>query len=143
MRQFTIINLYSDMACEYDRVAKIRDAVDNKELTVHFIEYDEYLEDKKITPKRKQGDLITGNVNIDLISYSRKEEKELIHNQSIPFSPHIEAIIEVSQIIDKFTLIANTSIISEHITINFEDEVDYRVGDKVLVNGSLELCDIV
>ena len=69
--------------------------------------------------------------------------KELMHNQNIPCSSHIEAVIEVSKIIDKYTLLANSSVFSELITLKFEDDVNYRVGDKVLVSGSLELCDIV
>lgn len=143
MRQFTIIDLYPNMACEYDRFAKIVDTNDGNIITVHFIEYDEYLKNTQVTQKRKNGDFITGNVCIDLISHSQIVNKELMHNQNIPCSSHIEAVIEVSKIIDKYTLLANSSVFSELIMLKFEDDVNYKVGDKVLVSGSLELCDIV
>jgi len=143
MRRYTIIDLYPNMACEYDRIAKIMDTMGGITITVHFIEYDEYLKNNQVTRKRKNGDYITGNVCIDLISYSQIANKELIHMQNIPCSSHIEAIIEVSNIIDKYTLLAYSSVFSELIMLKFEDAVNYKVGDKVLVSGSLELFDIV
>jgi hypothetical protein len=143
MRQFTIIDLFPNMACEYDRIATIVDTNGGIIITVHFIEYDEYLNNTQVIQKRKNGDSITGNVCIDLISHSQIVNKELMHNQNIPCSSHIEAVIEVSKIIDKYTLLANSSVFSELIMLKFEDDVNYKVGDKVLVSGSLELCDIV
>lgn len=53
MRRYTIIDLYPKMACEYDRIAKIMDTMGGITITVHFIEYDEYLKTTKLLEKGK------------------------------------------------------------------------------------------
>ncbi len=67
--------------------------------------------------------------------------KELFHCQEILNSPHIEAIVEVSKIVDEYAVYAVSSISETEILIEFESVVDYQVGDKIFVIGSLEIVD--
>lgn len=45
----------------------------------------------------------------------------------------------MAQIIDEYSLYAITSIINDNVLIEFESVVDYKVGDRVFVIGSLKL----
>ena len=78
-------------------------------------------------------------MSIDLVTISQKVNKELFHRQEIKSSPHIEAIVEVTQIIDEYSLYAISSIINDNVLIEFESVVDYKVGDRIFVIGSLML----
>lgn len=55
---------------------------------------------------------------------------------------YVEAVIEVTQIIDKYSVYALSSVLDGNILIEFENEVNYKVGERVLIVGSLELSEI-
>lgn len=136
MGSYVISEIYSD---GYERFAMIEDVEKNIKVNVHFLEYDEYLESGEKSQKKKKGDTLDGDISIQLVTFSRKADKALIHRQKIQKSPHIEAIIEVEQIIDEYSIYALSTISDRDILIEFENAVSYKVGERVLVIGSLEL----
>ena len=138
MGSYVISEIYSD---GYERFAMIEDVEKNIKVNVHFLEYDEYLESGEKSQKKKKGDTLDGDISIQLVTFSRKADEALIHRQKIQKSPHIEAIIEVDQIIDEYSIYALSTISDRDILIEFENAVSYKVGDRVLVIGSLELSE--
>lgn len=138
MGSYVISEIYSD---GYERFAMIEDVEKNIKVNVHFLEYDEYLESGEKSQKKKKGDTLDGDISIQLVTFSRKADEALIHRQKIQKSPHIEAIIEVDQIIDEYSIYALSTISDRDILIEFENAVSYKVGERVLVIGSLELSE--
>ena len=138
MGNYVINEVYLD---GYERFAMIEDVRTNIKVNVHFFEYDEYLESGEKSQKKKKGDTLDGDISIQLVTFSRKADKALIHRQKIQKSPHIEAIIEVEQIIDEYSIYALSTISDRDILIEFENAVSYKVGERVLVIGSLELSE--
>lgn len=136
--KYIIKKIYSD---GYERIALVKGNVGDINLSVHFFEYDEYLEPDEESKKKKIGDLLEGDLFIGLVTYTQKVDKELFHCQEILNSPHIEAIVEVSKIVDEYAVYAVSSILETEILIEFESVVDYKVGDKISVIGSLEIVD--
>ncbi len=136
MGNYVINEIYSD---GYERFAIIEDI--GKQINVHFLEYDEYLESSENSQKRTNGDILDGDLSIQLITFSRKVDvkETLIHFQKIQNSPHIEAVIEATQIIDEYSMYALSTVSDSNILVEFENTVSYKVGDRVLVIGSLEL----
>ena len=130
MGNYVINEIYSD---GYERFAIIEDIGKHIKINVHFLEYDEYLE--------SSGDILDGDLSIQLITFSRKVDvkETLIHFQKIQNSPHIEAVIEATQIIDEYSMYALSTVSDSNILVEFENTVSYKVGDRVLVIGSLEL----
>lgn len=139
MKRYIINEIYSD---GYERIAIIKEIGKDVKINVHFLEYDEYLENNEESQKKKKGDILEGNISIELVTFSKKVDKELIYYQEIQKSPHIEAVIEVTQIIDKYSVYALSSVLDGNVLIEFENEVDYKVGERVLIVGSLELSEI-
>ena len=138
MKKYVINEIYSD---GYERFVMVEDLEKNVKLNVHFLEYDEYLENGEESRKKKKGDILEGNISIELVTFSQKVDEDLTHRQEIYKSSHIEAIIEVAQIIDEYSIYAFSSILDDNILIEFEKAVSYIVGERVLVSGSLELSE--
>lgn len=136
MKSYVINKIYSD---GYERFAVIREIGKDRKINVHFLQYDEYLESCEKSEKKKIGDTLKGNISIQLVNINYKTDEILSHNQEIAGSPHIKAVIEVSKIIDEYSIYAHSSISDEDILIEFEKTIDHKVGDKVLVIGSLEI----
>ena len=42
-------------------------------------------------------------------------------------------------VVDDYSLKVRSSILPENIMIEFETSVDYKIGDRIWVSGSLEL----
>ena len=99
------------------------------------------MESSENSQKRTNGDILDGDLSIQLITFSRKVDvkETLIHFQKIQNSPHIEAVIEATQIIDEYSMYALSTVSDSNILVEFENTVSYKVGDRVLVIGSLEL----
>ena len=138
MKKYRIKEIYSD---GYERFATMEEVGKDVTIHVHFLEYDEYLQNDEKSLKKKIGDTLEGNVSIGLVTFSQKVTKDLIHDQKIQKSPHIQAIIEVVQIIDAYSIYARSSISEDKILVEFETAVSYKVGERVLVVGSLELIE--
>ena len=138
MGNYVINEIYSD---GYERFAIIEDIGKHIKINVHFLEYDKYLESSENSQKRTNGDILDGDLSIQLITFSRKVDvkETLIHFQKIQNSPHIEAVIEATQIIDEYSMYALSTVSDSNILVEFENTVSYKVGDRVLVIGSLEL----
>lgn len=136
MQKYVIKEIYSD---GYERFALIEGIEQDVKLNVHFLEYDEYLEHGEESRKKKKGDMLEGDISIELVTVNYKVEKDLFHHQEIQKSSHIEAIVEVTQIIDEYSLYAMSSIINDNVLIEYESVVDYKVGDRVFIIGSLKL----
>ena len=139
MKRYIINEIQSD---GYERFAIIEEIGQSIKINVHFFEYDEYLENGEQSRKKKKGDVLEGNLSIELVTFSQRVEEELYYNQNIQSSPHINAIIEVTEIIDEYSLYAFSSILNDNIVIEFESAIDYKVGEHVFVTGSLELGEI-
>lgn len=54
-------------------------------------------------------------------------------------SSHIKAVVQVSEVLDGYSLYANMSISKTPILIEFEHDIDYKAGDRNSIKGSLEL----
>ena len=141
MGNYIIISICSD---GYERFATIKDVREDITINVHFLEYDEYLESNEKSQKRRTGDTLDGDISIQLVTFSQKVDVDtaLIHHQKIPNFPHVEAIIEVAQIIDKYSMYAHSSITDKNILSEFESVASYKVGDRILGTGSLELSEV-
>ena len=50
----------------------------------------------------------------------------------------MNAIVKVTRMVDCYSLYAISSIIDEEILVEFETIVNYQIGDKILIKGSLE-----
>lgn len=135
MTKYEIKELHAD---GYERFAFVREMGKDIQMCVHFIEYDEYIENGEASRKRKKGDLLEGNISIELVTHSRKVDAELSYHQNIQGSSHIEAIVEVTQVKDSDSFYARSSLSEDDILIEFENAVNYRAGEKVFVIGSLE-----
>lgn len=121
----------------YERFATIRELEQGVKLNVNFLEYEEYLENGEESGIKKRGDILEGNISIELVTFSTKADEKLSHHQKIQESPHIEAVVEVAQMTDEYSIYALSSILDDTILIEFESAVEYRVGERILVIGSL------
>lgn len=139
MKRYIINEIQSD---GYERFAIIEEIGQNIKINVHFFEYDEYLENDEQSRKKKKGDVLEGSLSIELVTFSQRVEEELYYNQNIQSSSHIDAIIEVIEMIDEYSLYAFSSISNDNIVIEFESAVDYKAGERVFVTGSLELREL-
>lgn len=136
MKKYVINALYAD---GYERIAVIKGTDYEVEFTVHFLECDEYLENGSPSQKRKAGDVLEGKIAVNLVTVSHKTDEEVMHRQTIEKSPHVEAVVYVYQVVDAYSLYAISSIANDRILIEFEDKVNYREGDRIYVEGSMEM----
>lgn len=136
MNKYKIKEIYAD---GYERIAKLNKMDSGENSIVHFLEYDEYLENGKKSGKKKIGDIIEGDISIDLVTVNRKIDMGVMHKQVIDNSSHIEAVVEVSRIIDNYSVYVFSSISTDEVLVEFESEVDYKEGDRVFIEGSLEI----
>lgn len=80
-----------------------------------------------------------GKLLIDLVTGERKTEGELMHRQPIQRSSHIEAVVQVCQVVDNYSVLAMSTVAEDQILVEFEQAVDYKSGDRIYLEGSLEL----
>ena len=137
MRSYVIEEIYGD---GYERWAKIK--MDNSlgGVYVHFIEYDEYLENTNIPIKRKKGDIINGILKIDLVTeFKIVDEDRKGYNQSINKSSNITAIATVKKVDDSDIIVCRIEELGDDFIVKFEEDVEIEVNNTIEVNGSLEL----
>lgn len=137
MRSYVIEEIYGD---GYERWAKIK--MDNSlgGVYVHFIEYDEYLENTNIPIERKKGDIINGILKIDLVTeFKIVDEDRKGYNQSINKSSNITAIATVKKVDDSDIIVCRIEELGDDIIVKFEEDVEIEVNSTIEVNGSLEL----
>lgn len=111
----------------------------SKKLKVYIAFPKETLEnnDKRIEDF-SEGDILEGNIVIEWVIKPQKTNKSLRHKQPKK-SSHTEAVVEVVEIVDEYSLYALTSIIEEKILIEFEHKVNFNVGDRIYVEGNLAI----
>lgn len=135
---FSILNIWAD---GYERIAHIRTVNSTKEFFVSFIEHDEYIEMGKST-KRMIGDKIAGSLKIELVMDFRDSNKELSYYQNISNSPHIEAVVDVANVLDDFSINAYLKDYDTPIIIEFERQIPKQLNGKIELSGELKI-DIV
>ncbi len=135
--EMVIQNIITD---GYERFVVVN-TINNKNLIVHYIEYSEFLEDNEKTALKNIGDIIVSDIKIDLVSNSYITNKKLGFIQEFENSPNIKAIIEVKEVVDEYTIYAQSSLCDESILIEFENKMMYKKYDRVYIEGFLELVD--
>ena len=135
--EMVIQNIITD---GYERFVVVN-IINNKNLIVHYIEYSEFLEDNEKTALKNIGDIIVSDIKIDLVSNSYITNKKLGFIQEFENSPNIKAIIEVKEVVDEYTIYAQSSLCDESILIEFENKMMYKKYDRVYIEGSLELVE--
>lgn len=136
MMKYVISDINAD---GYERFVTIKNKDNNLSFVVHFLEYDEYLEDNEKSKKRDVGDIMEGEMAIGLVAVDKEVNATLMHKQLIPGSSHIEAIVRICKIVDDYSVFASSSLVNGLILIEFEHRVNYRKGDVIYLEGSLEM----
>ena len=135
---FSILNIWAD---GYERIAHIRIVNSTKEFFVSFVEHDEYIETGKST-KRMIGDIIRGNLKIEFVMDFGESNEELSYCQSISSSPHIEAVVDLMNVIDSFSIKAHLSDYDTPVIVEFEKQIPTELPTKIALCGELRI-DIV
>lgn len=135
---FKVKEIYSE---GYERWIK---AWSNRYKTIywlHFIEFDEYIQNPEVTNLLSIGDTVTGALKIGLVTEYKvlKGIPKVGFIQSIEKSSSIKAFGMVKQIEDDATVICSIDKLGEYIMIEFEKNINLRIGELIEVNGSLEL----
>ena len=122
----------------YERTAAIREVETGNKRTVCFLQYDEYLEDNEESKKKKAGDSLRGDVFIEYVISGKKVDGQLMHRQGRDKSPSIEAIVDVAEVKDRYSVYAFSTIIRDNILIEFETPMNYKKGDRIYIEGELK-----
>ena len=122
----------------YERIAEI-ETPNGTKLTGRFLEHIEYLNKAEKSKIRQQGDVLKCSLLIGLVTKSSKCDADITYRQNIPNSPHIEAIVQVTEVKDEYTVYAKSNIDDMILPIEFESRQEYKVNDILLVEGELEL----
>lgn len=137
MEAYEIKEIYGD---GYERWAEIKLEGAKESLYVHFIEYDEYLENTDIPIKKKKGDILKCTIKIGLVTeYKVLSSGASGFIQSIDKSSNVTAIGIVTEVEDTDSLLCSIKGLGENIAIEFEDDIVINVGATIEMNGSLEL----
>lgn len=137
MKSYEIEEIYGD---GYERWAKIKMNRSLEGVYVHFIEYDEYLENTNVPIKRKKGDTVNGILKIGLVTeFKVIDENRKGYNQCINNSSNITAIATVKERDDSDIIVCRIEDLGDDIVVEFEDDVEIEVDTTIEVNGSLEL----
>ena len=137
--KFEIVNINTD---GYERFVDVKSS-EGKCFTVHFLEFREYLDDNGNSKVKSIGDIIEGNLWIDLVENAYICDKDLMHEQPITHSSDISAVVKVEEVLDDYSIYAITSLCEERIQIEFESKIDFQKGDVIHIEGSLELVEPV
>lgn len=125
----------------YDRIAYLEEQNSTVKLWVHFIQFNEYVEASKDIIQNTIGSIIEGELKIDLVmKYELNNiQIECGFNQPIIESSHIIACGIVTHIEDECTIRCNIKGLSTDIVVEFENDIEIHVGDRIQLKGSLEL----
>ena len=91
-----------------------------------------------ISMKRKVGDIIEGNLFISWITEFERTDKELMYVQKNEYSG-IDAVVEITEVINEFTYYAKNSIVARDIILDMEKDMDLKKGDRIYIEGSLQI----
>ena len=91
-----------------------------------------------ISMKRKVGDIIEGNLFIAWITEFERTNEELMYVQKNEYS-RIDAVVEITEVINEFTYYAKNSIVDRDIILYMEKDMDLKKGDRIYIEGSLQI----
>ena len=129
MYSFEIEEIYGD---GYERWAKVKNYVSEEMSYVHFIEYDEYLENDRTSIKRKKGDILNGNLKIDLVTqYKVVSDDKVGFIQPINKSSNIIAIGIVKEIEDSDIIICSIRGLGDDIVVEFENDIEAKILEDI------------
>ena len=136
MEKFIIKKIEADFDERWLRVKKIDDG---KEFGIYFMEFSEdVFMMNNISMKRKVGDIIEGNLFIAWITEFERTDKELMYVQKNEYSG-IDAVVEITEVINEFTYYAKNSIVDRDIILDMEKDMDLKEGDRIYIEGSLQI----
>lgn len=136
MEKFIIKKIEADFDERWLRVKKIDDG---KEFGIYFMEFSEdVFMMNNISMKRKVGDIIEGNLFIAWITEFERTNKELMYVQKNEYSG-IDAVVEITEVINEFTYYAKNSIVDRDIILDMEKDMDLKKGDRIYIEGSLQI----
>ena len=136
MEKFIIKKIEADFDERWLRVKKIDDG---KEFGIYFMEFSEdVFMMNNISMKRKVGDRIEGNLFISWITEFEKTDEELTYVQKNEYDG-IDAVVEITEVINEFTYYAKNSIVDRDIILDMEKDMDLKKGDRIYIEGSLQI----
>ena len=136
MEKFIIKKIEADFDERWLRVKKIDDG---KEFGIYFMEFSEdVFMMNNISMKRKVGDIIEGNLFIAWITEFERTDKELMYVQKNEYSG-IDAVVEITEVINEFTYYAKNSIVDRDIILDMEKDMDLKKGDRIYIEGTLQI----
>ena len=136
MEKFIIKKIEADFDERWLRVKKIDDG---KEFGIYFMEFSEdVFMMNNISMKRKVGDIIEGNLFISWITEFERTNEELMYVQKNEYSG-IDAVVEITEVINEFTYYAKNSIVDRDIILDMEKDMDLKKGDRIYIEGSLQI----
>ena len=136
MEKFIIKKIEADFDERWLRVKKIDDG---KEVGIYFMEFSEdVFMMNNISMKRKVGDIIEGNLFISWITEFERTNEELMYVQKNEYSG-IDAVVEITEVINEFTYYAKNSIVDRDIILDMEKDTDLKKGDRIYIEGSLQI----
>ena len=136
MEKFIIKKIEADFDERWLRVKKIDDG---KEFGIYFMEFSEdVFMMNNISMKRKVGDIIEGNLFISWITEFEKTDEELTYVQKNEYDG-IDAVVEITEVINEFTYYAKNSIVDRDIILDMEKDMDLKKGDRIYIEGSLQI----
>ena len=136
MEKFVIKRIEADFDERWLRVEKIDD---KREFGIYFMEFSEdVFMMNNISMKRKVGDIIEGNLFIAWITEFERTDKELMYVQKNEYSG-IDAVVEITEVINEFTYYAKNSIVDRDIILDMEKDMDLKKGDRIYIEGSLQI----
>ena len=136
MEKFIIKKIEADF---YERWLRVKKIDDGKEFGIYFMEFSEdVFMMNNISMKRKVGDIIEGNLFIAWITEFERTDKELMYVQKNEYSG-IDAVVEITEVINEFTYYAKNSIVDRDIILDMEKDTDLKKGDRIYIEGSLQI----
>lgn len=132
-----IIDEIQTIESGYERFAKIKSLENDTYYNVSFLDYVEYIDGIEQLTK-KQGDILEGDLYIAYVAIDKKVDEDMMHKYPIPKSSHIEAVVQVCEIVDEYNLYVSTSLVESKILVEFEHPVKYNQGDYIYIEGSVE-----
>ena len=136
MEKFIIKKIEADFDERWLRVKKIDDG---KEFGIYFMEFSEdVFMMNNISMKRKVGDIIEGNLFISWITEFERTNEELMYVQKNEYDG-IDAVVEITEVINEFTYYAKNSIVDRDIILDMEKDTDLKKGDRIYIEGSLQI----
>ena len=113
MEKFIIKKIEADFDERWLRVKKIDDGKEDVFMM------------NNISMKRKVGDIIEGNLFIAWITEFERTDKELMYVQKNEYSG-IDAVVEITEVINEFTYYAKNSIVDRDIILDMENDMDLK-----------------